>query len=190
MDLMELYDRHHDRIRAFVASVLRNESDADDVVQETFIRAQRSLQDLRDPARVSPWLLQIAFNLSRDHLRKRKAKGEQDDTELDSHEDGNGSGSVEKEIERQQMSGCVQEQMRLLREDDRAILTLCDTLDLTHAEAAEVLGIEVGAARVRLHRARKRFREILEKKCDFSVDERSVLVCDPKATPVTPNRVP
>ena len=53
-------------------------------------------------------------------------------------------------------------------------------LRLPSAEIAEIMGLSVTNVKVKLHRARKNFRAILEEHCSFEVDERSVLVCDPK----------
>jgi RNA polymerase sigma-70 factor (ECF subfamily) len=52
-------------------------------------------------------------------------------------------------------------------------------MDFSHQEIADILGLTVENVKVRLHRARKKFKAILEKECTFEVDERSVLVCEP-----------
>jgi RNA polymerase sigma-70 factor (ECF subfamily) len=52
-------------------------------------------------------------------------------------------------------------------------------MDFSHQEIADILGLSVENVKVRLHRARKKFKAILEEKCTFEVDERNVLVCDP-----------
>ena len=66
------------------------------------------------------------------------------------------------------------------QEEYRTILCLFDVLGLTHAEVAETLEISEGSAKVRLHRARKAAREVLNDACDFSRDERNVLICIPR----------
>ena len=53
-------------------------------------------------------------------------------------------------------------------------------MEFSHQEMAEILGITVENVKVRLHRARKKLKAILEEKCTFEKDERNVLVCDPK----------
>jgi RNA polymerase sigma-70 factor (ECF subfamily) len=87
---------------------------------------------------------------------------------------------VQKELEQQQMGECVQDKMDLLPPDYRTVLILSDIMTFSQKEIAEILGITVSNVKVRVHRARNKFRVILEEHCSFEVDERSVLVCDPK----------
>ena len=76
--------------------------------------------------------------------------------------------------------GWLQEKMMKLSQQARTVLILFDVMEFSHQEIAEILDIEAGAVKVRLHRARKKFKEILEQECSFEKDERSVLVCEPK----------
>jgi len=59
------------------------------------------------------------------------------------------------------------------------VIILFDTMDLSHQEVADILGIQIGAVKVRLHRARKALKEILDRDCNFDHDERNVFVCSP-----------
>jgi RNA polymerase sigma-70 factor (ECF subfamily) len=78
------------------------------------------------------------------------------------------------------MSACVREMVDRLPDTDRSVILLYDISALSHQEIADVLGIEVGAVKVRLHRARRKLRSLLEAGCSFERDERNVLVCQPK----------
>jgi RNA polymerase sigma-70 factor (ECF subfamily) len=78
------------------------------------------------------------------------------------------------------MGECVQNQINLLPESLRAVLVLFDIMEFNHQEIADILGITVKNVKVRLHRARKKIKPILEEKCTFETDERNVLVCSPK----------
>ena len=84
-----------------------------------------------------------------------------------------------KELEQLQMGACVQEQINLLPEPQRIVLILYDFMGFKHVEIAEILDITKENAKVRLHRARKNLKTILEEKCTFEMDERNVLVCEP-----------
>ena len=77
------------------------------------------------------------------------------------------------------MSRCVQDKLSLLPESLRSVIIFADIMDFSHQEMADILGLTVENVKVRLHRARKKFKAILEKECTFEVDERSVLVCEP-----------
>ncbi len=178
MDFWSLYDLQYDKVRRFILAMVKSEADADDLVQETFIRVQNNLESLKDPSRASAWIFRIAYNLCLDHFRRQKAAPTL--TEIDPDEREAFDHSMQKEAERRRMSACVQDKIDKLPEESRTILLLCDRMEFSHKEAAEILGVESGAARVRLHRARKRLKEILETECDFERDERDVMVCDPK----------
>jgi len=88
----------------------------------------------------------------------------------------------QKEFEQHQMGECVQDKIRLLPESYQTVLALFDLMEFSHQEIAEILDISVENVKVRLHRARKKLKTILEEKCRFEVDERNVLICDPVAS--------
>jgi RNA polymerase sigma-70 factor (ECF subfamily) len=87
---------------------------------------------------------------------------------------------LQKEFEQRQMGACVQEEIDRLPDSLRTVLILSDMVEFNHREIADLLGITVKNAKVRLHRARKRLKTLLEQKCRFETDERSVFVCEPK----------
>ncbi len=90
--------------------------------------------------------------------------------------------SIQKELEQRQMGQCIQDQMSVLPESMRTVLVLYDVMGFNHSEVAEILGVTTENAKVKLHRARKKFKGILEEKCTLEVDERNVLVCEPEET--------
>ena len=152
---------------------------ADDLIQETFVRTRQSLRTIRDPAKISSWIYRTAYNLCQDHFRSLKktalnANAERQPFEVIQEV------FVEKELQQHQMGTCVQDQMNLLPETYRTVLVLYDVLDFNQKEIAEILDITVENVKVRLHRARKKFKVILEEKCSFEHDERDVLICEPK----------
>ena len=69
--------------------------------------------------------------------------------------------------------------MRLLPESLRSVITLFDMGEISQREIAEILDTTVENVKVRLHRARKKLKAMLEEKCTFEVDERNVLTCEP-----------
>ena len=64
MDFWEIHDQYYRRVRGFILSLVRDESLADDLVQETFIRIQQNQDRLRDPSKMSSWIFRIAYNVS------------------------------------------------------------------------------------------------------------------------------
>ncbi len=79
------------------------------------------------------------------------------------------------------MGECVQDKIRLLPESYQTVLVLFDLMEFSHQEIAEILDISIQNVKVRLHRAHKKLRIILEEYCRFEIDERNVLICDPAA---------
>ena len=179
MDFWEIYDRHYARVRTYAASMLRDGSAGDDVVQETFLRAQAHLDEVREPEKVAAWLLRIAHNLCIDYLRARQALRIDPTADPEAFQ-GCIDASLQREVERGEMSACVREMVDRLPDTDRSVILLYDISALSHQEIADVLGIEVGAVKVRLHRARRKLRSLLEAGCSFERDERNVLICQPK----------
>ena len=80
------------------------------------------------------------------------------------------------------MGSCVQKHIQLLPDDYRTVLWLYDVLGFTHREIGDVIGITPGNVKVRLHRARKKMKAILETNCRFERDDRNVFVCLPEKT--------
>lgn len=80
------------------------------------------------------------------------------------------------------MGQCVKDQIDHLPESLRTVLLLFDIMEFSHQDIADILGITVENVKIRLHRARKRLKSLLEKACTFEIDERNVLVCEPHNT--------
>lgn len=88
--------------------------------------------------------------------------------------------SVEEVAERNEMSACVRLYVQNLPDRYRAALLLHHEHGLKDAEIAGMLGISLGAAKIRLHRARRLLQAAMRAGCAFSHDTRNVLVCEPK----------
>src|SRR6266545_4805340 len=82
-------------------------------------------------------------------------------------------------LDRSEMSQCVQSYLETLPDDYRVAVLLHDVYGLSNPEIAQLLGCSVATAKIRLHRARRRLREVLDAACAFDIDERGVLVCEP-----------
>jgi RNA polymerase sigma-70 factor, ECF subfamily len=184
MEFWEIYDQYYSKVRKFILALVKDEWVADDVIQETFLRVQQNIESLRDPSRLSSWIFRIAHNLCQDHFRRLKKSRKEE--RIDQEETGNLNEAliqkeigIQKELEQRQMGECVQNQINLLPESLRTVLVLFDMMEFSHQESADILGITVKNVKVRLHRARKRLKAILEEKCSFDRDERNVLICTP-----------
>jgi RNA polymerase sigma-70 factor (ECF subfamily) len=139
-----------------------NEEDARDVVQEAYLRAWRSIGRFRGDAQLSTWLYRITTNCASTHLgRGAKHRHEQLDDEasvVDLRPQADPAGRAELSAVRSRLVDAID----ALPDGLRAVVVLRDVYDLPHEAIAAELGISETAAKVRLHRARKRLREALD----------------------------
>ncbi len=94
-----------------------------------------------------------------------------------------GNPALDERVIRGEMNACIREVIDTLPANYRTCIVLSDLEDLSDAEIAEVLGLSLQAAKIRLHRARARLRERLEASCVFYRDERNEVACDRKSAP-------
>jgi RNA polymerase sigma-70 factor (ECF subfamily) len=184
MEFWDIYDQYYGKVRKFILALVKNEWAADDLIQETFLKIQQNIENLKDPSKLSSWIFRIAYNLCQDHFRQLKRLRKEERIDQEEMEDFKEAlvqkgPDIQKELEQRQMGECVQNQINLLPETPRTVLILFDIMEFSHQEIADILGITVKNAKVRLHRARKRLKTILEEKCAFERDERNVLICIP-----------
>ena len=150
----ELVKRHQSAVRRFAQSLVQDNALADDVAQETFVRAYRSLGQFRGDSSVLTWLLGIAHNQARNARRKTRAHGELDpnDPSLISATDATRSSDLKTDL---------QKALIQVSDDERAALHLCYHEDLSHAEAAAALGWPVGTLKTHVARGKERLKLLL-----------------------------
>ena len=177
-----IFKGDYQRIFRYIMSMVRDTAEAEDLTQETFLRAHRNRNSLRDEGAQTAWLYRIATNTCLDRLRQyaRRAPMESE-TDLDQMEVAEpDTPSLQKVIERDEMSACVQRYLNRLSDSHRAVILLHDMHELTSPEIAQLLGESLSNVKMRLHRARTKLRSALKAGCEFSIDERSVLTCESK----------
>jgi RNA polymerase sigma-70 factor (ECF subfamily) len=168
-------DLFHDLIRPYertvyimVLSLLRNEADAEDAAQETFLKAFRNLNKFRAESKFSTWLISIALNEARRRRRARKSHGT-GTLDAGPGEKGHVSPALLQDwrevpseiLERQEVRRILQQAVMTLPEIYREIFLLRDVEELSVRESATTLGISEGAVKIRLHRARMMLQETL-----------------------------
>ncbi|MFV0258960.1 MAG: RNA polymerase sigma factor [Acidimicrobiales bacterium] len=138
-----------------------DEEDARDVVQETYLRAHKGLKRFRGDAQFSTWLHRITANCASTHLGRRGKHRHDplsDDVQI---ADEHPAVDPEHRAGINDLRGQLSAALRELPPKLRSVVVLRDIYDLPHEAIAEQLGISESAAKVRLHRARKRLRERL-----------------------------
>lgn len=178
----DLFTAYHDRICRYIAGMIRDPTEAEDLTQETFLRAHCRQDALRDSKAARGWLYRIATNVCLDRLRQRArqvAAGGEGDLE-DAHSAVLEAPSAQEQTERAETSACVQRCLDYLPDSYRAVILLYEAHGLTAVEIAELLGVSVATIKIRLHRARQRLQEIMEIGCMVSESNRGVPCCEAK----------
>ncbi len=184
-ELEKLHNTYRDRVYRVILRVVGDASDAEDLTQETFLKVERSASHVRDPDRVAAWLYRVATNVALDHLRRSRRKDSTDATDPGSEHRGTlldvEIPSPASSLDAAESMDCVREYADRLPDQYRVVLILHDLEGLSMQQVADIMGSSMGATRVRLHRARKRFAEICEVECEQFYSEDGVLNCQPKS---------
>lgn len=163
-----LFDRHHGRVFRHVAGLLDERCDADDLASATFLELWRRRNAVRlVGGSVLPWLLVTAGNLARNRYRVFLEELPRRNAAVDPVDE------VERRTEVRERSRRLRAAMERLRPIDAQLIALTTLGGCTPGEAGEALGLNAGAARVRLHRARVRLRDLAEDPSDDLAQERS-----------------
>ncbi|MGD0801231.1 MAG: sigma-70 family RNA polymerase sigma factor [Terracidiphilus sp.] len=159
VDLTALVETHSRLLFRVAHSVLRSPAEAEDVVQEVFVRVIERRQSLQQIREMRVWLVRIAWNLALD--RKRRIRPEQIDQSFADSLVAAGMPADERLSEAQRMAAVLREMERLPKAE-RHVLQLAAVEELGTQEIAELLGRSESAVRALLFRARTRLRERLE----------------------------
>lgn len=177
-----MFQGDYQRIFRYVMSMVRDTAEAEDLTQDTFLRAHQRRDSLRDEGAQTAWLYRIATHVCLDRLRQYARRSpEESEADLDDIDVAEpDTPSLQQTLEQDEMSECVQLYFNRLSDSYRAVILLYDMHDLTAPEIAQLLGESLATIKIRLHRARLKLKVALEAGCAFSYDERSVLVCESK----------
>ena len=176
----EMIYQYRDRMYRYVLTLMRDPAEAEDLTQETLLRAYRNYASLREPASLTSWLYRIATNIAFDHLRQRARRASlQADVDLEAIDVPDvETPSLRQLFEQSEMSACVQRYLNSLPDTYRAVIMLHDLHGMTSPDIAAAVGVSLANVKIRLHRARSKLRAALQAGCEFSCDERGVLVCE------------
>ena len=165
----ELVDRTHVTAYRLAFRILGTKADAEDVVQETYIRTWKRLPTLRNPAAVQSWIYRITRNAAYDRLRQRGRQA------ADSLDRPAGEGLLplveliasnepnpEQRFATAQVSAAIAAAMERLKEKHKLILMLREVDSMSYEEIAAALGCSVGTVESRLYRARKALARMLK----------------------------
>ncbi len=184
------YRTHYAGVHRFVFRLVNDSALADELTQDTFLKAYRAWEGFRGEASVRTWLFRIARNTSLDQLRSprnraRSIEGPTGRRYVEPADSGTSIAGADPDlgvsasVRRIEMTTCVRGFVDDLPETLRTPLILHDLDGFTNPEIADLLECSLAAAKMRLHRARRELRQLVDERCDLFYDERNVLSCLP-----------
>ena len=144
MDFDNIYEEYFDRVYYKVLSVVKNDDDAEDICQETFISVYKNLSKFREESNIYTWIYRIAINKTYDFLKKRKVEFEINDDVLSLPEDVNFDTKV-----------ILQEKLKLISEKEREIVILKDIYGYKLKEIAEIKNMNLSTVKSVYYKALK-----------------------------------
>ena len=169
---VEIISRYREKVLSIAICHLRNHADAEEIAQDTFIRAHRGLARFRGDSSLATWLHRIAFNLSRNRYKYYRCRRRHVTLSLDcalgddnqatfSDLIASDAPSPSREATSSEFTEIVAECMEKLGVRQRRILTLRNGLNRSYGDIAVLLGISTGTVKSRIGRARKNLRELM-----------------------------
>jgi RNA polymerase sigma-70 factor (ECF subfamily) len=156
-----LVNRYKYMVYTLAVRMLRNREDAEEVAQDTFVKAYHGLVNFSGSSKFSTWLYKIAYNKSLDYLRRNRRQPEMtsdfpEDRRLQIHKP-----EIVEKMDIDDRKNTLDRALKNLAEDDSLIITLYYLEEMTLDEIATVVGMSPNTAKVRLHRARKKLAVLL-----------------------------
>jgi RNA polymerase sigma-70 factor (ECF subfamily) len=195
MNYDQLYRRYHGKIAGYLSRIVGG-AEAEDLVQEVFLKAGRKLDTLRDESRASSWIFKIALNTARDRMRQpaaRKAARAATPSGSDPEEDplvrlaDTRARTAEQQVARSQMIECYLDFVRKLPRNYYDVYVLSELEELSDKAISRRLSLSLETVKIRLHRARTRLYEQLRSHCRCYYGENGELMGAPRPRPPTPS---
>ncbi len=158
----QLIDRHKDKVFNLAFRICSNREEAEEIAQDAFLKAYRSLKDFKGKSIFSTWLYRIAYNTAISLVRsKRKGIVSIDDLPpgIADFVDYSGSGEDETDYRNYIVNFALQR----ISEEERGLITLYYFYDLDHEEISKITGISRTNIKVKMLRARRKIAEIIKK---------------------------
>jgi RNA polymerase sigma factor (sigma-70 family) len=160
----ELVKRYQNFVFTICLRYTSSREDAEEIAQDIFVKAYRSLSDFRGESKFSTWLYTIVNTTCISFLRKKKLDTRSlDDERVFAVADNMDGGMRANQVEQKSRIAMVNQAIQLLSPDDARLITLFYKGEQSLEEIGQILGIEPNTAKVKLHRARVRLKEKMEK---------------------------
>lgn len=163
----QIVRRHERAVLTLLVRMTGDAALAEDLAQDTFVKAFRNLGTFDPARRLSSWLLRIAHNTAIDAMRRQRLQVVPIETANANRQPLDPPAPpVPDPLERQAMAAAIESAMKQLRPDQRAAVSLRYEEGLSFAEVGQVLGIPEATARSHVHRARKELAKVLSQRDD------------------------
>lgn len=158
-----LVERYQSRLFGLARHYTRNAVEVEDIVQEAFLKAYRSLSGFQQQSSFSTWLYRIAVNTALDFLKRRGRNPVRavEDPEVTPESRPLHVAAPDARMQREEIAHITQEILKEIPEIFRTVIVLREFEGLAYQEIADILGISIGTVESRLFRARARFKECL-----------------------------
>lgn len=174
-----LLSKYQRRLMRLVSRLVHDPAEAEDVVQETFIKAYRALRHFRGDAAFYTWLYRIGINTAKNYLvtqsRRTPTSSETDAEQAESFDDGNklrDNNTPESVLASKQIAATVNAAMDVLPIELRTAIVLREIEGLSYEEISEIMACPIGTVRSRIFRAREVIAEKLKPLLDMPIDKR------------------
>ncbi len=159
----DLVRRYQSKVLTLAARILNSRVEAEDIAQDIFVKVFQSLRDFRGASQFSTWLYRITVNDCLNHIRRR-ARQQQTLSAREANDRGGASpaSNPQRALEQKERRALVQAKLQALSPEHRSILLLRDIEGLSYEEIGDVLQLESGTVKSRLHRARTELKALLE----------------------------
>lgn len=167
--LKEIWDEFGLKLKGFIAKQVGDQSLAEDILQEVFLKIHSNLVNLKNEDKLESWLYQVTRHAVIDHFRRQK-KEEELPEEWEADQEDHENEAIEK------LAPSIKAMILTLPQKYREALVLTEYHGLTHKQLADRLGISLAAVKSRVQRGREKLKEMLLACCHFELDKRGKVI--------------
>lgn len=166
-----LVNRYKDLVYTLTLRMMKNREEAEEVAQDTFIKAYKSLSKFKGDSKFSTWIYKIAYHTSLDRLKKnRKHFNDVPIDEFTEHQIKTIDNALFK-LEKEEQSKAIQNCIALLPSEDSFLLTLYYFDEMTLDEIAKTVNLKTNNIKVKIHRSRKKLATVLKRHLEPEIIE-------------------
>ena len=159
-DYSIIINRYKNKAFSMLKRMLKNEFDAEEVLQDCFLKAYNSLNNFKGEAKFSTWFYRIVYNSALTKLSSQKRKIEFEMSSIEEHFDLQSEHNAD-DIEKKDIQEFIQDIIKKLPERHSAIITMFYLNEMSIEEISDVMGISISNVKVMLHRSRNSLRDLI-----------------------------